>query len=64
MNLRQEMTRVMQEIESKSLPASENARYIRKVLNNPEINDCPHDTGSGCSIIDVCDNSPCREPTI
>ena len=51
MNLRQEVTRIMNDIESDKLPCTEAAREIGKALSDPDI-------GDGCSIIEVCHNDP------
>ena len=51
MSLRDEVTRIMNEIESDTLPCTEAAREIRIALSHP-------DPGDGCSIVDICNNEP------
>ena len=56
MRLRDAIQDAAQQIEDASLPASESSRLLQTLLNNETIFDCPHNTGDGCSVVDVCRN--------
>ena len=56
MTLREAIQDAAQRIEDASLPASESSRLLKTLLNDQTVFDCPHNTGDGCTIVDISRN--------
>lgn len=58
MNFRQAIKQAVADHEESQLPSSELIRSIDDIMNDETIFDCPHNTGSGCNVVDIAYNEP------